>query len=346
MYQSEPEPNIKIMLANAIGKYQETTPEKIKFTRADQKVKEKEIERGLRDPNSWMRHYSDFISDISDKKLQDKLQFPRFISLRCLRKNYKAEHGSDSVCPQHLAPILVIQKHMKNPSSSRMTLQEWERCLKIVTVEGKKGCHSNFKKEDVEFLMGKEARLVKPKLSQNKRKIGAKAKLYTQQSLEQCESEGIELMVRDQRLLSFNLDNLTSRKVSFSVAERKNVTTALNITTAMVQKDGTTDIEKKPSPELVLLIEECLKEGVCKKRAAELIKTKKSLTRQPKENANKIRVYRQCQVCLVCCDKKKIMSAGMIRNHQKQFHEDSFMLEKLRQHEAEIFPVVKIIHAQ
>ena len=346
MFHTEAKPNIKMMLAMAIGKYQETTPEKLKLNQADQKVKEKEIVRCLRDPNSWMRHYSDFISDISDKKLQYKLQFPRFISLRCLRKNYKAEHGSDSVCPQYLAPILVIQKHMKNPSSSRMTLQEWERCLKIVTVEGKKGCHSNFKKEDVEFLMGKEARLVKPKLSQNKRKIGAKAKLWTQQFLVQCESEGIELMVRDQRLLSFKLDNLTSRKVSFSVAERKNVKTALNITTAMVQKDGTTDIEKKPSPELELLIEECLREGVCKKRAAELIKTKKSLTRQPKENANKIRVFRQCQVCLVCCDKKKIMSAGMIRNHQKQFHEDSFMLEKLRQHEAEIFPVVKIIHAQ
>ena len=107
----------------------------------------------------------DFISAIENQKLVEKLQFPKLIDLKCLKRNYKREHGS--VCPQYMAPILVIEKHRSNSSSNRMTPQEWERCLKIVTVQGKKGSHSNFKKEDVDFLiMDKEAGLVKPKSGQ------------------------------------------------------------------------------------------------------------------------------------------------------------------------------------
>ena len=72
--------------------------------------------------------------------------------------------------------------------------------------------------------MPEKARPEKVKLLQNKRKAGAKSKEKTKEFLTWAKSEGIELWVGDQRLLTLNVDNLIKRKVSFSVIEKRNIT--------------------------------------------------------------------------------------------------------------------------
>ena len=347
----ESSPDLGLMLGNIIqGINEEKNPrvcvsekDKLKFPKGEQTVKVEQIERSLRDANSWMRHYKDFISNIESPRLKSKLQFPKLISLKTLTRNYGSE------CPQYLAPILVIQEQHKNNSRrNRMSMQDWEECLrKIVTVQGKKGTHSNFTKEDADYLMSKEARPEKAKLKENKRKIGGIGKLKTKWLLQEAQSKGIVLRVGGQRLHTLTLKNLKKIKVSFSVIEQRYLISPLHDTIEMRHDHGTTVLEKEPQqPELGELIEQCLKEGIRIAAAGEQIKNRKTQEKKTKEETNYRRILKQCQVCLICGDKKKILNEGKIRKHQEDAHGDSFMLEKLRQHEDALYPVVKIIHAK
>ena len=347
---TEPRPDLGLMMGNIIlGINKDKNPrvsvsekDKLKFPKGEQTVKVEQIERNLRDPNSWIRHYKDFISNIESPRLRSKLQFPKLISLKTLNRNYGSE------CPQYLAPILVIEKHKDNSRRNRMSMQEWEECLmKIVTVQGKEGTHSNFTQEDAEYLRGKEASPEKAKLKENKRKIGGIAKLRTKVFLQEAQSKGIVLRVGGQRLHTLTADHLQKIKVSFSVIEQRNLISPLHNTIEMRQDHGTTVLEKEPQkPKLWELIEQCLKEGVNRKAAGEEIKNRKTQEKKPKEETNYRRIYKTCQVCFMCCDKKKILNEGKIRKHQEDAHGASFMLEKLRQHEDALYPVVKITHAK
>ena len=92
--------------------------------------------------------------------------------------------------------------------------------------------------------------LIKQKLLQNKIKTGAKSTEKTKEVLTWAKSQGIKLWVGDQRLMTLNVDNLIKRKVSFSVIEKRNITSPLNVTFEMRQKDDTTVIKKKPTEAL------------------------------------------------------------------------------------------------
>ena len=308
-------------------------PEKIILTKAEQKVKVAEIEQFVKDENSWMSHFQEFISNIEDTRLVRKLQFAKLIDIRSLRRNHGRNYGSK--CPVYLAPILVIQKHRSN-SGSRMNLQEWEDCLmKIVT-------YSNFKKKDADYLTPNKE---KTQLLQKRRKRGAIAKMKTIEMLKQADEEGIELYVRGERLPTITESNLTEEKASFSYLERKHLMSPLNNTLAMRQDGGTTVIEKKPSEALKELIKKCLKEGATREGAIKQIKARKSQTRKPKENRSKQRrIFKTCQICYYYSDKEKIMADTKVREHCAQYHEESFMLEGLKENGAAIFPVVKIFH--
>ena len=324
------------------------SPDVISLKRCEVLDKVREIEEGITQKNSWMANWEEFISNLENKRLQEKLQFPKYVDLRSTNRHYSEIYNER--CPVYIPSILVIQKHSTQQSDTK-TQQEWKDCLQALTVPWPKGSHSNFKTKDAEFLMEKAGMLEKEtKVIQKRRKRGAISKMKTLDHLQQAE-EHIPLYRRNnEQLHTITVKNLVDSNWSFSCQERRYLKTPMNLTLQMRQENGKTVIKKRPDDELKRLIEGGLKDEVSREMAADEVREKRTLTRAFRKNPTRSEVFKNCNLCTTLTGEEKIVYQGQIVKHVNTYHKRSFDIEELKnkiiKHVETMYPNVETMYPQ